>query len=399
MNHKLSEPLLAALVAIVSTASFGQMMGGPIATSTYFPLVDGARHDYTFVRGPRATASVVMHAGQTWAGMPHLTSVHTTAVCQPSVPCIRDTTDFYRMDPDGMRHFGGESETGGGVHFMTTFSGPEWVLKNPVTPGTMMGPGMGYQNTEMWHAAVTGMNSMAGPHSHTSRYTAQALETVTTPAGTYFNALHVREQHGDGAVRDVWYAEGVGIVRWLDADEEAVLTAVTLPDGPVPAVMRAVEYYHAALDHFFVTADPVEIDALDAGRIAGWQRTAMSFNVLVPSAGTPASASPVCRFYGSPAHGLDTHFYSASPQECAAVAQQWSDRWLLESDNVFRIQLPDAASGACPARTLPVYRTWNGRGDSNHRYTRDQRVQMAMRGMGGIAEGYGDPPIAMCSPR
>ncbi|MEO8507773.1 MAG: hypothetical protein ABI593_09100 [Betaproteobacteria bacterium] len=384
--------------ALVSGTALAQMMGGSMSTAQYFPLVDGARYDYAFASGPRMTATAVLHAGQSWAGAVHLTSVHMTAVCQPAIPCTDDTADYFRMDADGMHYFGGDGRTPEGGHYMVTLMNPEWLLKNPVAPGTMMGPGMGYQNADMWQATVSGMNSMMGAQNHLSSYYAQALETVTTPAGTFVDALHVREQRGMASVRDVWYAAGVGMVRWMDGEEEALLTRVTLPAGPVPPVSRAIEYYHAALDHYFTTADATEIAALDGGQFQGWQRTAMAFNVVVPGADTGGMSSPVCRYYGSPAFGLDTHFYSASAAECAAVHTQWPEQWVLESGNVFQVYMPDPTNGACPAGTLPVYRTWNHRTDTNHRYTMDAGVQNMMMGQGGIAEGYGNPPVAMCSP-
>ena len=50
--------------------------------------------------------------------------------------------------------------------------------------------------------------------------------------------------------------------------------------------------------------------------------------------------------------------------------------------------------------TIPIYRAWNNRIDSNHRYTTDAAVQQAMIAKGYIAEGYGPGamPVAMCSP-
>jgi hypothetical protein len=70
----------------------------------------------------------------------------------------------------------------------------------------------------------------------------------------------------------------------------------------------------------------------------------------------------------------------------------------LESSNVFEIGLPDPATGACPAGTAPVYRIWNNRADSNHRYTTRTTIRDQMVAKGGIVEGYGQPPVAMCSP-
>ena len=124
------------------------------------------------------------------------------------------------------------------------------------------------------------------------------------------------------------------------------------------ATLEAIEYYNATLDHYFVTALADEIAPLDAGTFAGWQRTGQHFTVFDPA--TPmAGALPVCRFYGVPAAGLDSHFYSASAAECAAVLQRFPGVWVEETDNAFGIFLPDAATGQCPANSLPVYRAWN----------------------------------------
>ena len=66
-----------------------------------------------------------------------------------------------------------------------------------------------------------------------SIYQADALETVTTPAGTFANALHVHEQRRSRYVRDVRYAPGVGIVMMNDGTSNAVLTGYAIP-GAVP---------------------------------------------------------------------------------------------------------------------------------------------------------------------
>ena len=226
--------LLAGLMAVVSGTSLGQMMGGgPISTAEYFPLVDGARYDYMYTSGPWATSTTVMHTGQTWSGATGLTAMHTTYVCNAGVSCAPDATDFYRMDPDGMHYFGGMgADPAGAQYSMMTYTSPEWMLKNPVTPGTMMAGG-GYQNMESWQANVMGTGSMMGGQSYMSSYQALALETVTTPAGTFANALHVHEQRGNGYARDAWYAPGVGMVAMNDGTNAAVLTGYTIP-GAVP---------------------------------------------------------------------------------------------------------------------------------------------------------------------
>jgi hypothetical protein len=132
------------------------------------------------------------------------------------------------MDPDGMRYFGGTGANAAGTQFsMMSYTSPEWLLKNPVTPGTMMGGG--YQGMEAWQAGVMGTGSMMGGRTFTSGYQALALETVITPAGTFRDVLHVRELRGTGYTRDVWYAPGIGIVKMMDATSTAVLTGYTIP--------------------------------------------------------------------------------------------------------------------------------------------------------------------------
>ena len=165
------------------------------------------------------------------------------------------------------------------------------------------------------------------------------------------------------------------------------------------AVIDAVEYYHPMLDHYFVTALPDEIAQLDAGRFPGWQRTSQTLKVFDPGA-TVAGALPVCRFYGNSNAGLDSHFYSASPAECSEVSTRFGDSWLAETDNAFGVWLPDPQTGQCPAGSEPVYRSWNNRSDSNHRFTSDPVIHRSMITRGYIAEGYGPPPmpVAMCAP-
>jgi hypothetical protein len=158
-------------------------------------------------------------------------------------------------------------------------------------------------------------------------------------------------------------------------------------------VTPAVEFYDAARDHYFVTASPPEIADLDTGVHPGWRRTGLTFGVFDASA---PGTSPVCRFYLPPASG-DSHFYSASAAECAATQTRFP-AFVLESADVFDVVAADTATGACPLTTIPVYRLWNGRADSNHRYTTDPAISQRMRDAGWIAEGYGPAQTIMCAP-
>jgi hypothetical protein len=183
--------------------------------------------------------------------------------------------------------------------------------------------------------------------------------------------------------------------RWMAA--AALLLCASLPARA--ATLEAIEYYNAPLDHYFVTALADEVAKLDAGTFAGWQRTGQHFTVFDPALPV-AGASAVCRFYGVPAAGLDSHFYSASPAECAAVRARFAGVWIEETDNAFGVFLPDTVTGQCPAGSVPIYRAWNGRTDSNHRYTTDAATLQSMITKGYTAEGYGPAsmPVAMCSP-
>lgn len=176
--------------------------------------------------------------------------------------------------------------------------------------------------------------------------------------------------------------------RWM----LATLSLVAGIGGIAAQPVEVVEYYDADVDHYFMTAAPAEIAILDAGGVAAWARTGASFKAYVtPTAG----ANPVCRFYLPPGHG-NSHFYSASPDECALAAALFPE-FIHESPNVMYMRLPDTTTGACPAGTLPVYRVWNRRPDTNHRYTTDLKVRDRMVAMGWVAEGYGPGAVIMCS--
>jgi hypothetical protein len=163
-----------------------------------------------------------------------------------------------------------------------------------------------------------------------------------------------------------------------------------------PALVQVVEFYHAGLDHYFITADAAEITLLDTGVTTGWARTGNQFAAY---ASTPMGTglSPVCRFYGRPEAGLDSHFYSGSPDECAAVMIRFATSWQLESSNVFQVPMPNLLTGACPALTIPVFRLFNNRTDANHRYTTDIITKQAMISRGYVSEGYGPDGVAFCA--
>jgi cytochrome c553 len=168
------------------------------------------------------------------------------------------------------------------------------------------------------------------------------------------------------------------------------------PPSPVTTRLTAVEFHHSTLDHYFVSANPAEIAALDTGTtIRGWLRTGATFSAWSTSVGVPG-ASPVCRFYIPPAIG-DSHFYSASPAECEDVRVRFP-QFTYESPEVMAVALPNLVTGACPTSTQPVYRLWNMRVDSNHRYAVSLDIRDVMIAKGYVPEGYGPAGVAFCAP-
>lgn len=155
-----------------------------------------------------------------------------------------------------------------------------------------------------------------------------------------------------------------------------------------------VEFYNAALDHYFITAVTQEIAVLDTGAIPGWSRTGQTFNTyLTATAGT----SPVCRYYIPPAQG-NSHFFSVFASECDIIPQRFPT-FVFEGANVMYMFMPDATSGTCPVGSVAVYRVWNQRVDSNHRYMVSLALRDQMVARGYVAEGYGPQGVAQCAPQ
>ncbi|MFO1316544.1 MAG: hypothetical protein U1F58_13150 [Burkholderiales bacterium] len=217
----------------------------------------------------------------------------------------------------------------------------------------------------------------------------------------------------DGATLDfagadqVTYAalptDGVNAITRLGFPTPNTATNYAGTTAPMPArPVTAVEFRHAGLDHYFVSDLLPDLDALDSGRTPGWTRTGLSFKVHPSPASGGGGVSPVCRYYIPPAHG-DSHFFSASPAECATIAQKALtdpdySGYVQETAQAFFVALPDPQTGACPAGTTAVYRLWNRRFDSNHRYTASVATKAQMIAQGYVAEGYGPDAVAMCAP-
>lgn len=168
----------------------------------------------------------------------------------------------------------------------------------------------------------------------------------------------------------------------VEAREIETRTAIGVSDDQGKV---AVEFVNATLGHFFVTANTNEIAALDAGAFAGsWTRTGQTFNV---GGGT----NGVCRFYGMPPKGPDSHFFTSDPAECRKVMQDYQ-AWTFEG-HAFAMTPP--VNGQCPTGTTPVYRFYNNAvagSDMNHRYVVTQEAYAQTVAMGWTLEG-----IVMCA--
>ena len=159
----------------------------------------------------------------------------------------------------------------------------------------------------------------------------------------------------------------------------------TIPGAP----SGVTEFFNTLLNHYFLTADPVEGASIDAGGSGpGWTRTGKVFKSGGPNA--------VCRFFGvQAAGGPNGHFYTADPDECNQV--KLDPGWHFESlDFATTPPVPGAMGATCPAGLVPVYRAYNHRfaeHDSNHRITANFADYQSQ-----IAAGWTGEGIVMCAP-
>lgn len=163
---------------------------------------------------------------------------------------------------------------------------------------------------------------------------------------------------------------------------------VHVPFAPSPDEAVVKEFYHAGLGHYFIAAGADEIAAILAGSAGpGWELTGQAFKAYprVPADGA-AGAVPVCRFYGAPAGGPNSHFFTAEASECEQVKR--SGGWFYEGTG-FYIR-PVAGDGGCPEGMLQVLRAYNQgfpRNDSNHRFTTSDSTWREMQRHGWALEG------------
>ena len=180
-----------------------------------------------------------------------------------------------------------------------------------------------------------------------------------------------------------WGELGRGVFGYRPSAENVALAV------PVPVI----EYHNSPLGHYFISAGEGEFASIEAGAAGpGWRATGLGFKAYLPETGIAPNARPVCRFYGTPGVGPNSHFYSADAAECEAVISDpgWSYEGIA-----FHIAAP--IDHQCLPSAQPVYRSYNQRfaqNDSNHRYTTDSAVYAQMLGQGWVGEGP-----RFCAPR
>jgi len=173
--------------------------------------------------------------------------------------------------------------------------------------------------------------------------------------------------------------------------------AEQLREGEICNDTRAIqtktvtEFYNTTLNHYFMTAEQAEVNAILAGSAGpGWVLTGKTFKAYPSVANGRLDAVPVCRFYGTPGKGPNSHFYTADAAECATV--KLDPGWTYEGIAFYAV---GNGVGYCPYSDYDnkpleqVRRAYNNRfdlNDSNHRFTTDQSAYNRMIQTGWKAE-------------
>jgi hypothetical protein len=163
---------------------------------------------------------------------------------------------------------------------------------------------------------------------------------------------------------------------------------------------RIVEFYHPTLDHYFISGDESEQQSVrNGGAGPGWIETGDSFWAWSPE--WRRESAYVCRFYGDAQYGPNSHFFSASSNECRGLlaleegGPRQQPRWVSEG-YAFKTALPNAAGG-CAAGLVPIYRAYNNgfaRGlESNHRFVSRRELLAPL-----VAKGWTEEGIGFCTP-
>ena len=185
-------------------------------------------------------------------------------------------------------------------------------------------------------------------------------------------------------------------VSVIDPTTNKVVKTINVPGGPVSLgqfiaptgrSIEITEFYNTALNHYFRTANPGEATGIDAGAAGpGWVRTNLPFRAWATRSDAPLNATSVCRFYGTPGRGPNSHFYTSSAIECGRV--KGDPGWTYEGIAFYAVPtLPDLT---CPTNLTPIWRTYNNdfaHNNSNHRMGKDIATYQSMIAQRWLGEG------------
>lgn len=221
--------------------------------------------------------------------------------------------------------------------------------------------------------------SMAAPHVSGVASLALALDPQIAPELLTLSMIYSSRTFPSDSKCTTYYP----LCGWGVLDAYATLQAV----NTLKPFSLVYEYYNVDLNHYFRTGSKSEsIAVLSGGAGAGWRDTKGYFLAWRQAF---QGAVPVCRFYGTPGKGPNSHFYTADPGECSQVKND--PGWTYEGI-AFYVKLP--VNNTCPADTIPIYRLYNNRwmfNDSNHRFTTDITEINAMTLKNWVSEG-----LVMC---
>lgn len=174
--------------------------------------------------------------------------------------------------------------------------------------------------------------------------------------------------------------------------QDNLILDVHLPFANSGGETQIVEFHNTLLDHYLISGDPGEIDSIVTGRAGpGWHLTGQAFKGwLTMPADASVTAAAVCRFYGVPAGGPNSHFYASGAAECDFA--KGLQGWFYEGIGFY---IRPVVNQRCPDGYIAVNRAYNNgwmRNDSNHRYSTSDSTMRQMQRLGWVYEG-----ISMCS--
>jgi hypothetical protein len=195
--------------------------------------------------------------------------------------------------------------------------------------------------------------------------------------------------------------------RYALKSEEIMLVKLPPPiiEGEVTEYVNTENFPNDPGGHYYYASNDETRAILDSGRPGKWVRTGKGFK--------HGGYVSVCRFYGSMSPGPNSHFYTASENECSVLKSIETKPTPIDSQQfnfegiAFYANVPIPAKivgqpATCPTQSIPLYRAYNGaRGptgkknyDSNHRFSTSRADIDAV-----VAKGWNDEGMVMCVPQ